>query len=727
MNCKLVCLYLSVFTVSACIADYGQHAPAVSKNASLRAWHETAKESKTTVIDGGVSVLWEPAEEIKVFCGTLTSKYTSNNTDCSAIAEFSGSSFDSSGEIMAVYPYRSDASIYGSSITTTLPAIQIGRAGSFARNTHLVIARADSPDDGLAFYNVCGGVRFSFSKPGVKKVIFKGNNGESLAGRLTVGFTDGVPRIQKVTKTEKALILLPPSGKSFETDKWYYLEAIPGELSEGFTIQLNRAGESATIHCPSPVTIRRGIYGSMTNIDDNAPFEPAEVEPIDMGLSVMWASYNVGAASPEDYGDYFAWGETTPKNSYTIDNYKYSIGWFYTKYCQSVEHGYNGFTDEKKALERIDDAAHVQWGGNWRTPTRSEWGELFNYEKCSWSQKKYNGIEGVLVTSNTTGGSIFLPMSNTPDDGDYTGCYTGCYWSSTLNSNVDQAYAKSAGAASAGLYSIHRLQGLHVRPVRDNLATDIILDKTSVDLMAGDTITLRATVLPENASNRNVKWYSTVDTIATVNSYGKVTADRLGYGSCSIIAATEDDWLYAECLVTVTLPQMVDLGLSVKWASWDVGASRPEELGDYFAWGETSPKTVYNWDTYKWSHGELLTKYCASSGNGYDGFVDGKYTLDLTDDAAYVNWGSSWRTPTLAEWRELSENCDVTSKEYGIVLTSKINGKCILIPIGEYWTKSCGGNTMAGNVVVARNRIQTNVSQVERCRGLRIRPVCAID
>ena len=102
--------------------------------------------------------------------------------------------------------------------------------------------------------------------------------------------------------------------------------------------------------------------------------------------------------------------------------------------------------------------------------------------------------------------------------------------------------------------------------------------------------------------------------------------------------------------------EYVDLGLSVKWATCNVGAYKPEGYGDYFAWGETQPKSTYNWSTYKWCNGSYntLTKYCTNSGYGT---YDGKSTLELADDAARANWGGSWRMPTTEEQDELRDNC----------------------------------------------------------------------
>ena len=107
--------------------------------------------------------------------------------------------------------------------------------------------------------------------------------------------------------------------------------------------------------------------------------------------------------------------------------------------------------------------------------------------------------------------------------------------------------------------------------------------------------------------------------------------------------------------------EWVDLGLpsGTTWATCNIGATKPEEYGDYFAWEETSSKEIYAWDTYKHANGQYnqLTKYCDSEKHGKNGFADNKHTLDSEDDAAYVNWGSKWCMPTAAQQEELLNEC----------------------------------------------------------------------
>jgi hypothetical protein len=138
----------------------------------------------------------------------------------------------------------------------------------------------------------------------------------------------------------------------------------------------------------------------------------------------------------------------------------------------------------------------------------------------------------------------------------------------------------------------------------------------------------------------------------------------------------------------------------------NVGASSPEDYGDYFAWGEITTKSTYNWSTYKWCKGsdDTMTKYCASPSYGT---VDNKTTLEFSDDAVYVNWGSSWRMPTDAELKELKDKCSWTwttqNGAKGYKVTSRTNGNSIFLPAagcrldsslsgagsyGYYWSSS---------------------------------------
>lgn len=166
---------------------------------------------------------------------------------------------------------------------------------------------------------------------------------------------------------------------------------------------------------------------------------------VDLGLSVKWATTNVGAVSPEDYGDYFAWGEVEPKTRYYKSDYLYVAN--------------------STTLPLINDAARVNWGGNWRMPTKDEIIELC--EQCTWTWTILNGVNGYKVTSKQNGKSIFLPAAGYRYDTLFGEVGSrGRYWSSSLSTDVSYAlhmYFLSSGSMDCGSQS--RYYGYSVRPV----------------------------------------------------------------------------------------------------------------------------------------------------------------------------------------------------------------------------------------------------------------------
>ena len=196
---------------------------------------------------------------------------------------------------------------------------------------------------------------------------------------------------------------------------------------------------------------------------------PADVQAVDLGLpsGIKWASCNVGAEKPEDYGNYYAWGEILPKEDYSWITYKYANGNYnkLTKYCNDASYGDNGFTDNKTTLEPEDDAAHMNWGGSWRMPTDAEWTEL--REQCTWTWTTQNGVNGYQVTSKTNSNSIFLPYAGYRLDtgllnaGDY-----GTSWSSSLSEgSPNDPWGLYFYSDDVYRYDGNRSLGFSVRPV----------------------------------------------------------------------------------------------------------------------------------------------------------------------------------------------------------------------------------------------------------------------
>lgn len=194
---------------------------------------------------------------------------------------------------------------------------------------------------------------------------------------------------------------------------------------------------------------------------------------------------------------------------------------------------------------------------------------------------------------------------------------------------------------------------------------------------------------------------------------------------------------------TVT-PEYVDLGLpsGVKWATFNVGATKPEEYGDYFAWGETEPKELYDWSTYKWCDGSYntLTKY---NTNSEYGVVDNKKILESSDDVATANWGGDWRMPSVDEWNELLSHCSLQWEERngvsGVALVSVQNGNSLFLPAAGVYHYNNGlisqnteGYYRTNSLDESRGTISLGFSYTgsinwyanDRCFGQPVRPVC---
>ena len=205
-------------------------------------------------------------------------------------------------------------------------------------------------------------------------------------------------------------------------------------------------------------------------------------EAVDLGLpsGTLWATFNVGATKPSEDGDFFAWGETQPKDTYTWRNYKYCKGAdsLLTKYCDLGNYGYNGFTDHLRTLVASDDAATVQWGEDWCMPTYAQWKELIR--ECDRSYDFLDGKYGMTLTGPNQN-KIFLPSAG------YMGDETGekasglaSYWSKDLSSVVIDTtapmfqlvypctalYCEFATLLPTLMLDGNRKLGMSVRPVR---------------------------------------------------------------------------------------------------------------------------------------------------------------------------------------------------------------------------------------------------------------------
>lgn len=387
---------------------------------------------------------------------------------------------------------------------------------------------------------------------------------------------------------------------------------------------------------------------------------------VDLGLSVKWATCDVGSESELVHGVKFAWGMTEPTltEDFFVDFSEYPFSSTsgdditFNKYCVDTNFGE---PDGLTVLLPEDDAATVNWGSEWRMPTAEEVEELI--AKCSLNEEYdiLTGKDGVVFSSNISGfenPSLFFPY-------DYSG--EPNYFTSSLSENnsiLSYVYSVNKDASQMAPTLKNRNLLSYVRAVSssDKFKPDSVV---VIKLISGDVFT-----------------YFTDD----VENVFFFDNDSVSSGALS---GRIDEFEY------------VDLGLSVLWATKNVGAASSTDYGGLYAWGETEEEvkdpsvmypTAYSPYQYKFcveDRLDSLSKYC---NNPVNGEVDGLVTLEQVDDAAAVNWSQKWRIPTSDEMKELVENCEfLWTSDYlgsgcgGVLVRSNVPGytdNCIFLPAG---------------------------------------------
>lgn len=400
---------------------------------------------------------------------------------------------------------------------------------------------------------------------------------------------------------------------------------------------------------------------------------------VDLGLpsGTKWATCNVGACEPEEYGDLFAWGECKPKSSYTEGN-----SLTYNKPIDKLKS--EGIFNSNGTLTKSHDAAISNWGESWRMPTKKDFEELKN--KCIWVWTKRAGNNGYKIIG-PSGKSIFLPAL-----GLYLNFKPDCsyYWSSSASSSDKYAntlYFNNSTVSPMDMYL--RCYGLTIRPVVESEQT------SNVESLPMTTNGAKSN-LGENVSITN-----------GINPSGYINGHAY-----------------------------VDLGLpsGLKWATCNVGAESQEKYGDYFAWGETTMKENYK-ENNSFTRNKTISTMQTLRIINESGILNESY------DAANVNWGSSWRMPTEKEFEELKVKCKwqwiEMGGEYGYKITGP-NKKSIFLPAagfaihnfirlskecGYYWSSSVEEGNNASYMIGFDAIGSPNISWNLRDQGCPVRPV----
>lgn len=605
-------------------------------------------------------------------------------------------------------------------------------------------------------------------KGGTTTITVTTPTGQSLSAQCSV---DVVQLVTEIRLNETALTLdidgvarltatVLPASAGEKSVTWSSSDDDVAEVSSKGVVTVNGYGKCVIT---ATATDGSGVKGTCLVTVRKSP------EYVDLGLAsgTLWATWNVGANAPEEYGDYFAWGEVEPKEAYNKDWSNYfdsNNGTNFNQYYLGTVNGKVGLAE----LANEDDAAYMNWGEDWRMPTKAQVMELSN--ECTWSWD--SAKRGYTVTGPNMN-SLFLPAAGEAFQSSclYAGSI-GFYWSSSLNEagNAVACYLSFSSTYGGGWSYGYRCNGHSVRAVRAQatvpdtpvdpvvLVESISLSKSNISLYIEDDCTLSATVLPSNADDKSITWSTSDKSVATVTADGYVYA--VGEGTCYIVATANDaSGVQGYCTVVVQRDphEYVDLGLpsGTLWAKCNVGANRPEDYGSLFAWGEVTPKTTYSDATYKWmksgySNWEGYNKYTVPDGKTsacwyYNStFVgDNKTELDLEDDAAYVNWGSRWCMPTAQQFSELLDKNYTTitwgthNGVNGRSIVSKVNGNSIFLPAaggsgtglyvttkgGNYWSRTLSSLSSATAAYLRFSQLNMNMDSATRAYLESVRPV----
>lgn len=422
--------------------------------------------SSVNITESGASFLWSANDTVGIFPNNGNQvAFAMENGVGTQTATFDGGGWGlkASAQYVAYYPYN----FYNRDITK-IPVNYVGQMQTGSSNTNHIgifdymVGSLTTPSNGT--------VEFDMQHLGCL-IMLKADLGESVTLTkatlkcetienpfTTSGYIDLTAKSPNITATSKSnrfkVNLSNFEVLTDETTIIYFMMAPTNLQEQSLTISLSTdTSEDFNFLVSGKDFIAGKAYAYILTDGEKAKTIPENVVDLGLPSGKLWADRNVGADSPESFGDYFAWGETKAKEHYYWGSYKW--GTSMTKY--------NG-SDRQKTLIADDDAATTNMGTEWRTPTVKEFGELIQY--CTKTSTTLNGVKGLqLIGPN--GNSIFLPYAGSITDGAFTNTNIGNYWTSELYTSTG-TYSKASYyeiKASSSRYGADRCIGRSVRAV----------------------------------------------------------------------------------------------------------------------------------------------------------------------------------------------------------------------------------------------------------------------
>ena len=380
-----------------------------------------------------------------------------------------------------------------------------------------------------------------------------------------------------------------------------------------------------------------------------------------------WATTNIGAEKPEDYGYYFWWGDTVGYKreddkwvasdgsnlnfSFTASNTP-----TYNKEISALQS--EGWITADGVLSQAHDAAHNHWGDDWRIPTQQELDALSN--KCDWTWSTINGVNGYIVCGrgDYSSNSIFLPISGYGGGTSlHNSNVNGRYWSSVPHSDDGGSRILAFDLVGYSTSDSGRFYGRPVRPIQGVSCVAVTFDACGGSSVDSISIPLGQAIGELPVPTRN--GYTFVGWFTAANGGTQMTANT----TVSVSMTT----LYAQWQKTHEKVQLWEGG--PYWATTNIGAEKPEDYGYYFWWGDT---VGYKRENNKWVASDgSNSNFSFSSGNTptygkynstlqSEGWITADGVLSPEHDAAQKHWGGDWRMPTEQEFDDLNSKCDWT-------------------------------------------------------------------
>ena len=474
---------LAVASLTACSNDDGMEVnpSGIQKTVTLTAW-QPGSESQTRVgFDSKGKAYWQEGDAIGVWSNgeNKFNSFAIASEVGTGKASFSGTVTDGAGQY-AVYPYSTmhrlanntlyyylpDTYVYNSVDQTFFPEEKDGR--SFG------MPMVGAVTNNVVKFKYLGGVICLLidAMPAKSGTVTVTDSANQLCGRISASLTsNATPELKTKASTSNNTVKFEYSNATKKAQGVFFLPVATGTYN--LTVIVEGENKTSTVTL-NEVEITRTMLQALkvlTGFENGKSPAPVVINGhkfVDLGLpsGLLWAETNIGAETAADDGDYFAWGETKAKNSYSWSTYSWGTS-------DSDIFKYND-TDSLTTLESTDDAATVNWGECCRTPTASELEELNNSDNCTWtwtSKAKSNGttIEGYEVRSNKYDNSIFLPASGGRygDEPRWKG-EEGRYWSSTRIVYRGGAQATDISAGHHGFIPRReRYLGYSIRPVAE--------------------------------------------------------------------------------------------------------------------------------------------------------------------------------------------------------------------------------------------------------------------